>query len=111
MKTLPIFLFLVSSIAFAGKSNTGTSGGGRFQIIQLSDMRRDQYLLDTQTGKIWSKTCAISGAVPPDCELEAWMQDNVVGVNISEADFYKRVRDLKKYMEEQKASNTTPASK
>lgn len=26
---------------------------GRFQLIQLSDMRQDQFLLDTQTGRLW----------------------------------------------------------
>ena len=27
--------------------------GGRFVFGQISDMRRDQFLLDTQTGRLW----------------------------------------------------------
>lgn len=29
------------------------SGGGRFVLGQISDARADEYLLDTQTGKVW----------------------------------------------------------
>lgn len=27
--------------------------GGRFVFAQISDMRRDQYMLDTKTGRLW----------------------------------------------------------
>lgn len=27
---------------------------GRYVFMQLSDMRRDQYMLDTQTGRLWN---------------------------------------------------------
>ena len=30
-----------------------SSAGGRFVFGQISDFRRDQYLLDTQTGRLW----------------------------------------------------------
>lgn len=39
---------------------------GSFQLLQLGEYRRDQYLLDTQTGKVWVSVCwgTVSGA---DC--------------------------------------------
>jgi len=30
-----------------------SSSGGRFVFGQISDFRRDQYMLDTQTGRLW----------------------------------------------------------
>lgn len=30
--------------------------GGRFVFGQISEMRRDQYMLDTQTGRLWRIT-------------------------------------------------------
>lgn len=38
---------------------TGVVGvpGGRFAFGQISDFRRDQYMLDTQTGRMWQIVC------------------------------------------------------
>ncbi len=33
----------------------------RYVFGQISDFRRDQYLLDTKTGRLWQKVCAKSG--------------------------------------------------
>lgn len=30
---------------------------GRFELKQLGEMRRDQYLLDTATGRVWQPVC------------------------------------------------------
>lgn len=35
--------------------------GGRYVLGQISSMRRDQYLLDTQTGRIWESVNIGSG--------------------------------------------------
>jgi len=33
--------------------------GGRFVFGQVSEARRDQHLLDTQTGRLWRPVCAL----------------------------------------------------
>lgn len=33
-----------------------SSPGGRFVFGQISEFRRDQFMLDTQTGRLWVKT-------------------------------------------------------
>jgi len=33
---------------------------GRFVFGQISEYRRDQYMLDTATGRLWQKVCAQS---------------------------------------------------
>ena len=38
------------------KSRTLSSPNGRFVLGQISDWRSDQYLLDTQTGRLWQST-------------------------------------------------------
>ncbi len=82
------FILTFVGLAFSGtsvsaaKSNVSTNGG-RYQLIQLSDMRRDQFLIDTETGKFWSKTCAIPGETAGDCELSYWSEEFVLGKNVN----------------------------
>ena len=38
-----------------------TASGGRYVLGQLSKFRMDQYLLDTQTGRMWQLTCLKDG--------------------------------------------------
>lgn len=41
------------------KKGVGTvATGGRFQLIQLSEYRRDQYMIDTATGRVWEPVCS-----------------------------------------------------
>jgi len=102
MKTLFIFTLIFASTSFAQKNTNVSTSGGRFQLIQLSDFRRDQFLLDTQTGKIWKKVCTIPEG--NECELGAWMQDDVIGITITEAEYYKKVREVRKMIEEEKSA-------
>jgi len=37
----------------ANNGNVLSASGGRFVMGQISTMRRDQYLLDTKTGRLW----------------------------------------------------------
>ncbi len=75
----------LSSYAHAdGPHNVHTSDG-RYQLIQLSQMRADQFLLDTQTGKIWQRQCQIAGPTSSDCLLEAWTLNNVEGITIQKS--------------------------
>jgi hypothetical protein len=56
--------FLVTAVAFVTLAAWGqpsqrepgsvlSSQGGRYVFGQISPMRRDQYMLDTQTGRLW----------------------------------------------------------
>ena len=52
------------------QQKTLSSSGGRFAFGQISDFRRDQYMIDTLTGRLWQKVCAKSNdsaASPDDC--------------------------------------------
>jgi hypothetical protein len=54
-----IVLFLFCTVAFAKPLQNkvlGTSQG-RFVFGQISDFRRDQFMLDTKTGRLWQVTC------------------------------------------------------
>jgi len=80
-KNLILIMLLFSPTSFGAAKNTSTVAG-RYQLIQLSDMRRDQFLLDTQTGKIWSRTCAVS--TDADCSISYWSEELVAGKNTTE---------------------------
>lgn len=77
-------IFIVSLLLVPGIASAQTppkTTGGRFQLIQLSTMRRDQFLLDTQTGKVWSKVCYVNTSnTPGDCDMDAWMLERVEGI-------------------------------
>ena len=53
---LLVAIQIVSITSFAAEKHAGTSCG-RYQIIQISDMRRDQFLIDTETGALWNAVC------------------------------------------------------
>ena len=58
MKTFGGLVFLLSgSLAFAQQSESVprilATEGGRFVFGQVSSLRKDQYMLDTKTGRLW----------------------------------------------------------
>jgi len=48
---------------------------GRFQLIQLSDMRMDQFLLDTETGRLWQLSSDSKTGVRALVEIQAFLAD------------------------------------
>ncbi len=56
----------------------GTSGG-RFQLVQISEYRRDQYLVDTQTGRVWVQVCSKSEG--EQCVSSVFQEVPVEGLN------------------------------
>jgi hypothetical protein len=58
--TVPAAAQADMSTATAAAAPIGT--GGRFVMGQLTNMRRDQYLLDTKTGRIWAVAMDPQGA-------------------------------------------------
>lgn len=98
MKTLIALTALLSSVSFAQKKTNTSTTGGRFQLIQLSDFRRDQYLLDTQTGRLWSNVCSVSKG--EDCQYYVWTEQDVVGLNISVKDYLNKSDKIEKFSKE-----------
>ncbi|MFV3409695.1 hypothetical protein ACNH6C_13870 [Bdellovibrio bacteriovorus] len=100
MKTLLAAILLFGTSAVAQKKNNESSSGGRFQIIQLSDFRRDQYLIDTQTGKMWQKSCLIAGPDNTECAYGPWLTVDIENVTMDYGAIDKKAKTLKKMMEE-----------
>ncbi len=75
IRTIGIALaMLASQSAFSDENKTKkavlSSPNGRYVLGQISDMRRDQFLLDTQTGRVWAvsiqKLPTPDGRLPTD---------------------------------------------
>lgn len=82
-----IMLILLSMVLTACSSPTQspapiveTSEVGRFQLVALGTMRRDHHLLDTKTGKIWSRQCWVGDPSPEKCKMTAWTAETVENV-------------------------------
>lgn len=72
---------------------------GRFQLVQLGSMRRDQYLIDTATGKLWQPTCHVQSKSnsPGDCNYSAWRVQDIEGVTSSK----EEILEMTKFLEQQ----------
>lgn len=77
--TLPVFH------ANAQPVPSGTSlasGSGRFVYGQVSNFRRDQFMLDTQTGKLWQLQCL----TPSDKDPSSCIQPGLIPVVYTDLD-------------------------
>lgn len=77
------------------KDDSQTLKAGRFEVKQISDMRRDQILVDTATGQIWHMTCMVSN--PKDkvgCDYTAWMKDDIEGINADKNAIYSWAKTI-----------------
>ena len=66
-------------------ANASTPSPG-FELVQLGNMRRDQFLVDQKTGRIWQSACMgnVSGA---DCTgMVIWQEMYVDGITPSDSD-------------------------
>lgn len=55
---------------------------GRFELKQISTFRRDQFLLDNATGRIWSPRCTKLAKNGVDCDGGSiWQEESVEGLN------------------------------
>ena len=98
IKQLILISILFPISAQAQKALNTSTAGGRFQVIQLSDFRRDQYLLDTQTGKMWSKNCLVSSG--EDCAYSAWRPEAIEGITHSIKQLAQEQESFEKYLKE-----------
>ena len=53
---------------FQSEGLAGHREKGRYQLVQLSDMRRDQFMVDTQTGRLWEVVCVKPGQNVGECD-------------------------------------------
>lgn len=78
---LAVLLSLLFYSRAFGKTPPMSTTGGRFQLVQLSDMRRDQFLIDTESGRIWESVCS-GKATGADCDgVMLWREMLVEGLN------------------------------
>lgn len=95
----------MSLLAFAPPAAAKGSGGskdGRFQVLQLGEMRRDHYLIDTHTGVLWNKVCAVSRK--SDCAMHIWEKQYIQDVTESTKALDRRASELQKFIDEQEKS-------
>lgn len=67
---LPILLLalLLPRALYASETNRGgvlAAPGGRFVFGQISELGRHQYMLDTQTGRLWKLACSLIDPAAP----------------------------------------------
>lgn len=76
---------------------------GKYQIVINSNNGEasNPTLLDTSTGKMWTRYCALTS--PPSSELRKlheacavymWIEENVVGLNIKASEFSKKLNEI-----------------
>lgn len=99
-KRFPLSLLAITSLLWplastATAKNIATVGG-RFQLIQLSDARRDQFLLDTESGKLWTSVCALTSENGNDCSISYWSEEKVEGKNTKLSDIVEMVNRTEK---------------
>ena len=58
-----------------------------FQVVQLGTFRRDQFLLDKRTGRVWHSTCVSKAQTPSvDCSgVQIWDEMYVSGITPSDS--------------------------
>lgn len=99
MKKLSVALaaIFLSSVSNGAEPAKATPSSGRFQLVQLSSMRSDQYLLDTQTGKMWSRECwGELSANNSQCSFAPWIEESIEGITASLKEINDRSERLKK---------------
>jgi hypothetical protein len=65
--------FAMPALAQSATTNKGevlAAHGGRFVFGQVSELGRDKFLLDTQTGRLWRLVCLKSDEPGKGCKAE-----------------------------------------
>jgi hypothetical protein len=84
--------FVVYHFSSGNKPQVIETSQSDFQIVQLGQMRRDQFLIDRRTGRVWTNVCSgkVSGA---DCNgMMVWEEmyvDNVTPTDSPTAAAYR----------------------
>ena len=94
---------VILSVAFSASAQSKNSDG-RFQLVQLGSMRRDQFLLDTHTGKIWRSVCYLPSDTSDDCSVDAWDPADIIGINTTLEKVIEKVNRVAEYRRTKKES-------
>ncbi len=88
-----LLLFILCGSAYAESPRNTKSEAGKFQLIQLSESRFDQYLLDSQTGRMWQSSCEVTGdgSGPASCKYLVWLPVDLLGINATEGQILKKI--------------------
>jgi len=100
MKTLAAFALLFSITSEAQLS----MHSGRFQLVQLSNFRRDQFMIDTQTGKVWSNGCLATDG--DNCQYGAFTAMDVEGITLPLKAMMEKSSKIQKMIQDEKAAKT-----
>lgn len=105
---ITLFVFMVSISALA-ENRTEPLNHGRFQLIQLGSVRKDQFLVDTVTGQIWGRRCNDTGTDGMSCFGPLWQKEVVEGITVTDADLSHACYDQCQKIVKEKKSGTTRA--
>lgn len=84
-----IIVLILGSSAFAGD--------GRFQFIVNPQYRSESMLLDTQTGKLWQRTCIVSAKTDGgECQYSAWYPQDIVDITVTKKEIQQLIYNNKK---------------
>lgn len=68
-------ILAIAPAAFAQNNytaGTALSGNGRFVLGQISAYRKDQFVIDTQTGRVWRLVCLRGNPAADECGRTAF---------------------------------------
>lgn len=68
---LAVILHFPALAQDAAPGSVLSSSGGRYVFGQVSKARRDQFMLDTQTGRLWTMVCLKIGKESGQCDVES----------------------------------------
>ena len=75
------FFFVVVALSLASIAYSYDFQTHDYQLIQLGDFRRDQFLIDKKTGRTWIAVC-VGESKGSDCEGDlVWQERVAVGLN------------------------------
>jgi len=89
MKNITLVFLLVAFLTNSAYSQAPNLSGnktlssslGRYVYGQVSDFRADQFMLDTQTGKLWHRVCMpLPGSSTPASELGDFCQNGMTAL-------------------------------
>lgn len=82
-KVLAIALMVISTMSHSQASQDPigqlSASGGRYVLGQISSFRRDQFMLDTQTGRVWTLSCLeVDKTDPNNCKQRGLVQIPII---------------------------------
>lgn len=75
------YSYYLRTLAYVENQRASVKEDHEYQLVQLGEFRRDQFLIDKKTGRTWVNFCA-GEAKGPDCDGDVfWEERLAVGLN------------------------------